>query len=176
MKSAFVAIDVQGVWARNNPVTTEAISRAADIARQSMPVIWVYTNWIGVHAPFQAEKLRGNRFFDVFNKAAMNTDRDSPAIVPAHNDWILTKANMSLFSNRDTKEFLKTQGFDRLIFAGFMTSQCVLFSAREAASEFIAEAVIDLMADKDDENFPDVEIDLQTCGVKPVRAASLGLA
>lgn len=155
MKSAFLAIDVQRVWAENSPRTTQAIREAADLARPVMPVIWAYKDLLKNPALIQARDIDPGRDFRTnFRQAA----RLVPALPPSSEDWILPKGEMSVFSNPYVEKFLRERGIGTLLVSGFMTEQCVYHSVMDGIEKGFGILVIkDTTADSRDRYETDIE-------------------
>lgn len=150
MAQALIAIDVQNAWADDNLRTTDAIEDAVARLRAVMPIIWVYLHWQPVQKPFQAGQ--NPDLSQKFNDMAQEHRWNAPALRPAPEDWVITKNSESLFSNPEAEGFLREQGFTSLLMAGFMTSQCVYQSARDASKRggFKTTVVSGLTADHSD--------------------------
>ena len=152
MTSAFLAIDVQNVWAEKSPLTTQSIKKAADLARPAMPVMWAYKDLMENTAPIQAKNLNPERDF---NKVS----RLIPFLTPSPEDWIIPKEDMSIFSNPHTEAFLKKRGIDTLLVGGFMAGQCVYYSVVDGIKKGFNILVFeDLTADSLDRYETNIEI------------------
>jgi len=53
-------------------------------------------------------------------------------LAPAEGDWVVPKTSYSAFFNTDLDERLRESGVEHLIFTGFVTNICVLYTAVDA--------------------------------------------
>jgi nicotinamidase-related amidase len=151
MKSAFLVIDAQPVWATNCVWTLKAIEKAAETARQKgTPVIWAYMNFL----PADLEPVRFGdlKLSHAFKLANEQCDVSClPAIQPHDKDWILSKGKPDVFTNPANAIFLRKQGIARPDMAGFRTSECFHASALGGIREgFHPRVSPDITADRND--------------------------
>ncbi len=119
-RSAFMAVDVQNIWARQNPATLFRLNSAIDSLRKRMPIIWVFM-LDGPRRPRQWPALNWE------SRALVDTRHSSaPTLRPKNGDWVTLKDEADAFGNLQLGPFLKQQGIDHLIVGGFLSQQCVL--------------------------------------------------
>lgn len=179
MSSAFVIVDVQQVWAKNNPLTGERINAAANALRNSMPIIWVYMSRKddGVHRVLPAH---AGHLYDIFNELKGHY---VPAFQPAQTDFIVTKQEANGFAGTNLDEFLKGHSLKKLYFAGFLSSQCVFSTAWNGLYlDYDSHIVMDLTSDCRDEwplfaqrNGVPVDLGGSHDGVKLTTSRDIGL-
>ncbi len=139
--TALVVIDVQDLYARQNPGTVQRIFEATSAQRGQMPILWVY--WDPFPRSFRhLNASYADRLPQVFGAGDAQTFTNAlaydqkyperPALLPQHGDWMTAKSGLSLMSNPFAQRFLQRQGIGHLVLAGFAASQCVHRSAKAA--------------------------------------------
>lgn len=180
MSSALVIVDVQKVWADNNPLTCKRINDAANALRNTIPVIWVYMNKRkdeGIHRVLPAH---ARHLHDIFNELKGHY---VPALQPAQADFIVTKQEANAFAGTNLDEFLKGHSLKKLYFAGFLSSQCVFSTAWNGLYlDYDSHIVMDLTSDYQDEwpqfaqrNGVPVDLGGSHDGVKLTTSRDMGL-
>ncbi len=125
-KRALVLVDVQGPWARSNPVTTKRIIDAANALRGQLTIVWLVMN-------YETQKNNAPLLGGDATPLLPEDDHYRVAFQPDPRDWVVSKTRRDGFSNNELPDFLDHHDISRIHMGGFRTAQCVFDTAVSAA-------------------------------------------